>query len=180
MSKTKEVSRENISKGFLKVDKVTYQCEDKEFIREVVNRGDAVAALLYNTATEKYVLVKQFRPGVGDDIIEIIAGTMDVDGETPKSCIEREILEETGYVMLSCKLICSAYSSPGGSTEKMYIFQAITDGTKKSEGGGVGDEGIEIVEYSKSELIENIEILSQDLKTFVSLTHELKVGSMVF
>lgn len=170
-----EISRKRISSGFLKLDEITYESNGKTIKRECINRGDAVAALLYNTSTEKYIFVKQFRPGVGAELIEIIAGTMDVEGETPEETIEREILEETGYVMTECSLICSSYSSPGSLTEKMHIFQAITDGKKAGDGNGVGDEEIEIIEYSKSELVQNLGMLSQDLKTFISLFYEMEV-----
>jgi nudix-type nucleoside diphosphatase (YffH/AdpP family) len=172
MDKTIEVSRETISSGFLQLDNITYKRGEKEFKREVVNRGDAVAGLLFNTATQKYVFVKQFRPGVGDEIIEIIAGTMDVNGESPEECFIREIEEETGYRVTSdCNLICSCYSSPGSLTEKVHIFIAETNNNKSGSGGGVGDEGIEIVEFSKGEILENIEVLSKDSKTFIALLH---------
>lgn len=174
----KEASRKRISSGFLKLDEITYESNGKTIKRECINRGDAVAALLYNTSTEKYIFVKQFRPGVGAKLIEIIAGTMDVEGESPEECLHREILEETTYSMTACNLICSSYSSPGSLTEKIHIFQAITDGTKIGNSIGVGDEEIEIIEYSKSELIQNLGILSQDLKTFISLLYEMEVGPL--
>ncbi len=180
MEETKEIARERVSSGFLKLDSITYQRGEKEFKREIIHRGDAVAALLYNTDTSKYVFVKQFRPGVGAEIVEIIAGTMDVDGESAEKCISREITEETGYVMTACKLICSSHSSPGSLTEKIHIFQAITDGTKTSNGGGIGDEAIEIVEYTIPEINQNFGTLSQDLKTFIALYYEMTTGPMKF
>jgi nudix-type nucleoside diphosphatase (YffH/AdpP family) len=179
MEKTKEILRESISKGFLKVDKVHYERGEHKFTREVVNRGDAVAGLLYNSATKKYIFVKQFRPGAGKELIEIIAGTMDVEGETPEDCLRREILEETGYVMTGCQMICSAFASPGGSTEKMHIFQVVTNGEKSGVGGGVGDEGIEIIEYTDSELVHNLGLLVEDLKTFIALVYEMESGPLV-
>jgi ADP-ribose pyrophosphatase len=173
MEKTIEISRERISDGFLKVDRVNYERGEHKFTREIANRGDAVAGMLFNTKTQKYIFVKQFRPGAGQDLVEIIAGTMDVEGESAEECFKREVEEETGYLMTSCELICEAYASPGGSTEKMYIFNAFTDGTKIGEGGGVGDEGIEIVEYSEGDFVKNLGILAKDLKTYVAITHIL-------
>ena len=171
MEETKEISRERISEGFLKLDSVNYQCGIKEFKREIVNRGDSVAGLLFNTSTEKYIFVKQFRPGAGEELIEIIAGTMDVEGETPEKCLSREMEEETGFLMTGCELICSSYSSPGGSTEKIYIFNAVTSGEKQGTGGGVEDEDIEIVEFTADEIAKNFDILSRDLKTCLALIH---------
>jgi ADP-ribose pyrophosphatase len=171
MEETKEISRERISTGFLKLDKVTYQRGECKFPMEVINRGDSVAGLLFNTSTEKYIFVKQFRPGAGEELIEIIAGTMDVEGEKPEETLRREILEETGFIMTSCELICSSYSSPGGSTEKIYIFNAVTDGNKSGTGGGVEDEDIEIIEFTADEIAKNFDILSRDLKTCLALIH---------
>lgn len=171
MEETKEISRERISSGFLKLYKVTYERGEHKFDREIVHRGDAVAGLLFNTKTKKFIFTKQFRPGAGCEMIEIVAGTMDVIGESPEDCLCREIEEETGYIMSTCGLISKSYASPGGSTEKMYIFIAETDGEKVSEGGGVGDEGIEVIEYTQEEMSKNIDELSKDLKTLLAINY---------
>ena len=171
MIETIEIARKKLSSGFLKLDEITYQVGDKEVKREVINRGDAVCALLFNTKTEKFVFTKQFRPGASSELLEVIAGTMDVEGESAESCMRREIEEESGYKATELKQIFCCYCSPGGTTEKIYIFQAITNGEKvEGSGGGVGDENIEIVEFTEEEMLESEE-LKQDMKTCLAIEH---------
>ena len=168
---TIEISRKRLSSGFLKLDEITYQVGDKQVKREVINRGDAVCALLYNIKTKKFVFTKQFRPGSSSELLEVIAGTMDVEGESAESCMRREIEEESGYKATELKQIFCCYCSPGGTTEKIYIFQAITNGEKvEGAGGGVGDENIEIMEFTEKEMLESEE-LKQDMKTCLAIEH---------
>jgi nudix-type nucleoside diphosphatase (YffH/AdpP family) len=98
--------------------------------RLVLDRGDAVAALLMNTATGRVVLAKQLRyptfaRGAGW-ITEIIAGLVD-DGETPEAAIRREIREETGYEATRIEPISTFYVTPGGSNERVFLFYAEAD-----------------------------------------------------
>ena len=81
-------------------------------------RGDSVAAVVYNRDTRKVILVNQFRyptyekgPGW---ISELVAGVIEKD-ESPDTTIRREILEEIGYEVLKLIYISSFYVSPGGS-----------------------------------------------------------------
>ena len=72
------VNREPKYKGYLNIDELTVKTKKgKEIKREVMRRKNAVAALVYNTVTQKYIFVSQFRPGTGGDIIEIPAGVLD-------------------------------------------------------------------------------------------------------
>jgi ADP-ribose pyrophosphatase len=95
--------------------------------RLVLDRGDAVAALVTNTTTGRVVLAKQLRlptlakgPGW---ITEIIAGLVDA-GETPDAAIVREIREETGYTVEKLEPIATFYVTPGGSNERVFLFHA--------------------------------------------------------
>lgn len=148
----KITNRERVYDGFLKVDKLTIELENgKETTREVVVRKNAVAALVFNTREKKYIFAKQFRPGPEEEIVEIVAGTMDVEGENPENCIIREVDEETGFKVDKLEFITWCYFSPGGLTEKVHIFYAEVS-EKISIGGGVGDEDIKLVLIPEYEL----------------------------
>lgn len=163
------LNRENKYKGgYLNIDEVTFKSKKgKEVKREVMNRKNAVAALVYNTVSKKYIFVSQWRPGVGDYIIEIPAGVLDHAGEDPRSAMMREIEEEIGYGVDNLILIDEGFVSPGGTTEMISIYFAeVSD--KVGEGGGVDseDEEIDIVEMDKSE-IESTRF--KDFKTIIAV-----------
>jgi len=141
----KITGRKRVYDGFLKVDELTIELENgKTATREVVVRRNAVAALVFDTKKREYILVSQFRPGPEKSIVEVVAGTMDVDGEKPEDCIIREVEEEVGFKVDSLEFITECYFSPGGLTEKIYIFYAEVS-EQISDGGGVGDEDIKII-----------------------------------
>ena len=57
---------------------------------EVVRKHDAVA-IVPITPTGDVLLVRQFRPPVRTSLIEIPAGLLDVDDETPRDAAVREL-----------------------------------------------------------------------------------------
>jgi ADP-ribose pyrophosphatase len=111
-------------------------------------RGDSVAALLYNPKTQRIVLVNQFKyptyekgPGW---ITETMAGMID-KGEGPETAARREILEETGYRARSLEHISTFYLSPGGSSERMSLYFAeVDDDSRSAAGGGLLTENEDI------------------------------------
>jgi nudix-type nucleoside diphosphatase (YffH/AdpP family) len=152
--------------AFFKVDEVTvsYQQFDGKMSPKrpllVFERGDAVAALLYDPERRKVIAVKQFRlptfeKGRGRGwLVEAVAGMIRLkDGkpdETPLQCLIREVREETGYQLTEAMPISTFFSSPGGSTEVIYLYFAeVRKIDKTDEGGGVKGDGedIEIAEY---------------------------------
>jgi len=152
-----------IHNGYFKVLEATVETSKGESIkREIFSRAsrgnseDAVAAVVYDIKKKKYIFTKQFRVGLyrEDDkyIIEAVAGTLK-EGEDPKECMIREIEEELGYATLNILPIGEFYVSPGGSAEKVYLYEAFVD-TKVSEGGGLAEEHeeIETIEMSLEEM----------------------------
>jgi ADP-ribose pyrophosphatase len=162
----KVVGSKNVYSGFMKLNVLDVETESGKIIhREVLERGDAVAGLIYNTKTQKYIFVKQFRPGAKGNLVEIVAGTMDVEGETPEHCMVREVMEEVGYKVDKIEQLNSCYCSPGSMTEKLNIFY-IEVSEKVEEGGGVGDESLELVEVVETGLSEHF---VNDAKTIIAI-----------
>jgi ADP-ribose pyrophosphatase len=139
-------------------------------------RGDSVAVILYMPTKERILLVNQFKYPTYDKgpgwITETLAGMIDV-GEDPEDAARRETLEETGYSVRELSYISTFYLSPGGSSERIFLYVAeISDGDKLREGGGLTEEGEDIVRVELSledahEQVRNGEIV--DAKTIIAI-----------
>jgi ADP-ribose pyrophosphatase len=136
--------------------------------RLVFERGDAVAALLFNVDTRSVVLVEQFRvpsligrrrddPATTDGwITEVIAGMIN-ENETAEDAVIRETLEETGYKIKAPLLISKFFSSPGGTSERIFLYFAkVNESEKPGKGGGLADEDIRVVEISVNDLFDRV------------------------
>ena len=175
---------ELLSDNWYILNKVTfdYQKKDDSWItqkREVYDRGNGAAILLYNTKEKKVLLTRQFRLPTylnGNKtgmMIEVCAGLLDQDH--PEQCIIRETEEETGYRIAKVEKVMETYMSPGAVTEILYLFVGEYDETMKvSEGGGLEteQENIDVLEMSYDDayaMIASGEI--KDAKTILLLQH---------
>lgn len=80
-------------------------------------------AILVPDEKGRLLLVSQYREGARKGLWEIPAGTLEPD-EDPEACARRELQEETGLKPESLRLLGVLYSTPGYSTEKIYVFLA--------------------------------------------------------
>ncbi|GLV54931.1 ADP-ribose diphosphatase [Dictyobacter sp. S3.2.2.5] len=155
--------------------------------RLVLERGDAVAALLVNTDTRKVLMTNQFRYPTWDKgpgwLHEVVAGMID-ENEQPEDAVRREIHEEIGYQVHELTPIATFYVSPGGSSERIFLFYAeVTSADRVSNGGGLATEheDIELIEVSFDELwdvLKRGEI--RDAKTLIAvqwLQHKWQTSS---
>jgi len=94
----------------------------RETTREIVEHDDCVAIVAVD-GEDNILLVKQFRKPVEKELLEIPAGGID-PGETPEDCVRREMREETGFLPQKVEKLGGFYSSPGFSTEYLYLYLA--------------------------------------------------------
>lgn len=116
--------------------------------REVVSHKPGVSIVAIDDKNN-FIFVKQFRSGIGDELIEIPAGLVE-NGENPKSAARRELQEEIGYDCSNLELLCSFYPSPGFCNEVTYIYLAtnlIKSSLPKDE-----DEFIELIRIHMAEI----------------------------
>jgi ADP-ribose pyrophosphatase len=70
-----------------------------------IDHKPTVAVVAVNNEN-KVLLIKQYRAAVKNHLLEIPAGTMDREGESPVVCAQRELAEETGFKARYLKAIC--------------------------------------------------------------------------
>jgi nudix-type nucleoside diphosphatase (YffH/AdpP family) len=134
--------------------------------RLIFERGDAVAVLLYNADANAVVMVNQFKvptlearrrddPNTTDGwITEATAGMINA-GETAEQAIIRETLEETGYQISNPRLISKFFSSPGGTSERIFLYFALVrDSDRAGSGGGIDGEDVTVLQTPLTELMQ--------------------------
>ncbi|MCX7704571.1 MAG: NUDIX hydrolase [Planctomycetota bacterium] len=147
------------------------QIDGKNFVREVVRLRPAAAALPIVRSTdgsEKIIMVRQFRYPVRLEMLEIPAGVIE-EGETPETCIKRELKEEIGYSAKTLKHLATIHPSPGVLDEVLHIF--VAKGLLKTIAKQDADENItSVVEIPLTDglqMIKNNTIT--DAKTIIAI-----------
>ena len=170
--------------GFAKVESAVLRFErfgggmTEELTRPRYFRGDAVAVLVHDPATQRVVLQKQFRytahVRTGDGwLTECVAGMMEED-ETPLEVAQRELLEETGLKLKHAELVAHYFIGPGGCSDQVYLYLGeVEDATQPLGGHGLIEEGEEI-QAAWVPLAEALRLVDegkiQDAKTLIGLS----------
>ena len=138
-------------------------------LREIFERGEAVGVLLFDPNRGQLVLIEQFRVGIANKaknpwLIEIVAGVINKD-ESLEQVARRETLEETGLEISNLFPIYQYWVSPGGSSERIYLFCGQVDAELAQGIHGVAEEG------------EDIRLHVLDLKTAYNLLNQGKINN---
>lgn len=140
--------------GFFKVN--SYRLRHRLFaggwcepiVRELFERGHAVALLAYDPRRDQVVMIEQFRIGALETasspwLLELIAGIIE-PGEAPDEVARRESEEEAGVTLGRIEHAMSYLVSPGGTTERIEIFIGEVDASQANGLHGLPEEGEDI------------------------------------
>jgi 8-oxo-dGTP pyrophosphatase MutT (NUDIX family) len=144
----------------------TFRHDDGEEVqREIVTHPGAVGVVAHDG--ENLYLVRQPREPVGEaGLLELPAGKLDEEGESPLDTAKRELAEEIGKAAGRWEHLTSFYASPGFSDEEIHVYLAteLHDAPAEAE----ENERIEIETHPLDRLDELIGEC-EDAKTLVGL-----------
>jgi ADP-ribose pyrophosphatase len=111
--------------GFITLRRNRYRHEDgEEVVRDIVVHPGAVGVVVLDDQ-ENLWFVRQPREAVGvPDLLEIPAGKLDEEGESPLDAGRRELAEEIGKRAEHWESLGSFYTSPGFTNEEVHLFLA--------------------------------------------------------
>jgi ADP-ribose pyrophosphatase len=111
---------------FVHVVRATFEAADgSRFDRELVRHRGAVGVVAVRDG--RAVLVRQFRPTVETDVLEIPAGMLDDDGESPEDAARRELEEEAGLRAVGPLEVLTHYFVAVGMTDETMTIYLCTD-----------------------------------------------------
>ena len=108
------------------------------------------------TTDNKVIVVRQFRPGANNILMELPGGNPDEDNELPENVVARELMEETGY---------KAGRIIQLSPEKMFFDPSVI----VCEVHGFVALDCELVKQPKPDEDEEIEVLTIPLKDWIRI-----------
>ena len=152
--------------GFFTVVEETFRHEDGEEVeRDIVRHPGAVGIVCVDD--ENVWLVRQPRQAVDDpDVLEIPAGKLDEEGESPLQTGKRELAEEIGKGAERWESLGSFWTSVGVLDEEVHLYLAT--GLRDERAETHENERIEVVTWPLARLEELLDTV-KDSKTRIGL-----------
>ncbi len=134
------------------VVEATFRAPDgSEFHRDVVRHPGAVAVVPVSDRSTA-LLVRQYRGPIDRWLLEIPAGTRDVQGEAPESTAGRELEEEVGVRAAHIEHLATVYNTPGFCDEETLLYLGTGLAPVTPARHGQEEEHIEVVEVPFEEV----------------------------
>ena len=148
----------------------TFEAPDgHRFERDIVHHPGAVSVVAVDD-DKRVVLVRQYRSALDQWILELPAGKLDVSGEDPMLCAQRELAEEVGLVAARWEPLATFHHSPGFCDElgRVYLAQQLSAVPEARQ--GVEEEAMTIEHWPLAEAPSMIaDGTVHDAKTVIGL-----------
>ncbi len=119
---TQILSRKNVFSGrVLDVAVEEHRMPDGRQASFEIIRHPGGAAILPVLHDGRVLLIRQFRPALGEMIYEIPAGRLE-PGESARDCAGRELIEEVGYAAAQLLPLGGFWSTVGFCDEYVHLF----------------------------------------------------------
>jgi 8-oxo-dGTP pyrophosphatase MutT (NUDIX family) len=138
--------------------------DGEEAEREIVRRMAAAAVVAYDD--EHVWLVRQPREAILAYTLELPAGKLDVEGESPLQTARRELCEEIGREADRWQHVRAYHPSSGYTDEIVHLFAAT--GLRRCDGRPDPGERIEVVPWPLTDL-DGALAATDDAKTVIGL-----------
>lgn len=150
-------SKQLLDSPWLKVHENAYELPNGSVIPTyyLTERNDSALCVCYTG--EHFVLVRQYRPGIGESTLCHPGGRVETEDGSPVSGALRELLEETGYRPAAVHSLGSFAQIPAASSAKVHLFLVNCDPASSvlSEPEATEDLSVELL--TRAELEEVIE-----------------------
>jgi ADP-ribose pyrophosphatase len=114
-----------VDTGFIRLADVNVEGRGERFTRFVVRHPGAVVVVPVEPDREHVLLVRQYRAAADRELLEVVAGKRDVEGEEPEATAIREMHEEIGRRPRRLVKLCEFYNSPGFCDEYTHLYAAL-------------------------------------------------------
>jgi ADP-ribose pyrophosphatase len=116
-------------------------------------RTDDYVSVLAATAEGSLLLVRQFRPVVGSETLELPSGHVE-KGELPEAAARRELAEETGYEAEKFELLGTLAPDTGRLGNKLWCFYA--GGATQLHSPVNREQSVQLVQCEPCDLIRRV------------------------
>jgi ADP-ribose pyrophosphatase len=148
MQAWEEISRELVFDTFIQIEKVSYRLPSGEKKDIFIKKTKSATAVLALTKNNEVILVRQYRPGPNEILLELPGGYID-ENESPLTAAARELLEETGYKAGNIELVTYVFDDAYTTMSRAAVVA--TDCIKVSDQSLDESEFIDVVLVSLSD-----------------------------
>lgn len=114
-----------IDTAHLRLRRDAIELPDGSFVEDYYVRESPGFSVVFALTPERNaVLVRQYKHGIGETVLELPAGAID-PGESAAECARRELAEETGYTAEPAaepELLGSFINDPTSSNSRYHLF----------------------------------------------------------